>query len=324
MALSTNLKRPKQFHLHLLLWQDFVGVVRGLGSRLLGSSLSPFKSGADGGRDARFEGTPNDWPSKQAQEHGQYVIQCKHTSRAGACCSEEDFKKLLRKEVPKVKTLVAGEEMSHYMVFTNRTKPADADQAFRDRFAKIKGLAKAWLLGNENLHVLLREHSDIWNRYEEEIRSPVRFNRADLIELIHDFAAFVQRGTTKRSSAITHLKLEDKNRVNRISDAYFSDLQRHSMPHFDQMRTFLENPRNVDDLNLYRDTADDLRGQLRTLLTQKTVASLEEGFDYVRDQFIASDNTFKGKRRWIRVFVDYMYSTCDVGKNADTAQTPQT
>jgi hypothetical protein len=96
------------------------------------------------------------------------------------------------------------------------------------------------------------------------------------------------------------------------------------MPHFDQMRTFLENPRNVDDLNLYRDTADDLRGQLRTLLTQKTVASLEEGFDYVRDQFIASDNTFKGKRRWIRVFVDYMYSTCDVGKNADTAQTPQT
>jgi hypothetical protein len=307
-----------------MVWQDFEDLVRDLGMRVLGAALSPFKAGPDRGRDARFEGIPNEWPSKQGQEHGQYILQCKHTQRAGACCSEEDFKAQLRKEVPKVKALVASKEMSHYMVFTNRTKPSNEDDAFRARFAKISGLSKSWLLGNENLHLLLREHFDIWERYEEEIRNPIRFNRDDLIQIIHDFASFVRQGDGQpRSESLQHLKLQDKNRVNSISDGYFSELQRHSMPQFDQIRTFLENPRNENNLNLYRDTADDLRGQLRTMLAHNTVSSLEEGFDQVREKFIASDDKLKGKRRWIRVFVDYMYSNCDIGQNVDTTQAPQ-
>ena len=126
-----------------------------------------------------------------------------------------------------------------------------------------------------------------------------------------------------RSETLQHLGLEEKNRVNGISDAYFADLQRHTMPQFEHIRSFLENPRSEKDLNLYRDTADDLRGRLRSMLAQKTVASLEDGMDQIRDQFIASDDRFKGKRRWVRIFMDYMYSTCDIGQNVDTTQAPQ-
>jgi ABC-3C protein len=325
LATSINLRRPRQFPLHQMLWQDFEDLIRDVGFEILGAALSPFKEGPDGGRDARFDGVPNAWPSEQGQEKGQYVLQCKHTKRAGACCSEEDFKRLLRKEVPKVKTLIAAKELSHYMVFTNRTKPAEQDVAFRTRFGKIVGLSKSWLLGIGELSLLLRAHPEIWDRYEEEIRNPIRFNRDDLIEIIRDFAKFMTRADGQHQvQTLRHLRLEDKNRVNGISKAYFDDMQRHTMPQFEHIRSFLENPRNEKDLNLYQDTADDLRGRLRAMLDKKEVSSLEQGMDQIRDQFITSDPRFKGKRRWVRTFIDYMYSTCEIGQNADPAQAPKT
>jgi hypothetical protein len=302
----------------MLYWQDFEELVRSLGMRLFGPSLSGFKAGPDGGRDARFEGIPQRWPSEQGQEHGQYILQSKHTSKVGAGCSDEDFKKTLRSEAKKVRILIASKELSHYLVFTNRTKSAAEDEAFRKDFAKVKGLSKAWLVGGEHLHSLMTEHPDIWDRYEDELKNPIRFNRDDLVQIIHDFAEFVKQGDGQpRSESLKHLKLEEKNKLNGISGMYFSDLQRHSMPQFEQIRSFLENPRNEEALNLYRDTADDLRSQLRTMLSQNTVSKLEEGFDQVRERFIASDKDLRTKRRWVRVFLDYMYSNCDIGQNVD-------
>jgi hypothetical protein len=308
-----------------MLWPDFEELVRDIGFKILGAALSPFKDGPDGGRDARFDGTPNAWPSESQQEKGQYVVQCKHTKRADACCSHEDFKKLMRQEVPKVKALVAAKELTHYMVFTNRTKPADEDVAFRGRFNKINGVANSWLLGRENVALFLRAYPEIWDQYEEEVRNPVRFNRDDLIEIIRDFAKFMNTTSVQVPfQTLRHLKLEDKNRVNGISSEYFADMQRHTMPQFEHIRAFLENPRNERDLNLYRDTTDDLRGRLRTMLNNKEVVSLEHGMDQIRDQFIASDPRFKGKRRWVRTFIDYMYSTCDIGRDVDTPQALKT
>jgi hypothetical protein len=101
-------------------------------------------------------------------------------------------------------------------------------------------------------------------------------------------------------------------------------MQRHTMPQFEHIRSFLENPRNEKDLNLYRDTTDDLRGRLRAMLGSKEAVSLEQGMDKIRDQFIASDPRFKGKRRWVRTFIDYMYSTCDIGQDVDTTQASKT
>jgi len=308
-----------------MLWPDFEELIRDIGFKLLGAALSPFKDGPDGGRDARFDGTPNAWPSETEREKGQYVVQCKHTKKADGCCSHEDFKKLMRKEAPKVKALAAAKELTHYMVFTNRTKPADEDVAFRGKFNKIDGVINAWLLGRESVAMYLRAYPEIWDQYEEEIRNPVRFNRDDLIEIIHDFARFMKKGNGQpRVQTLRHLGLEEKNRINGISEAYFADMRRHTMPQFDHIQTFLENPRNEKDLNLYQDTADDLRTRLRAMLADRTVNSLEVGMDQIRDQFMVADPRFKGKRRWVRTFIDYMYSTCEIGQNADPTQASKT
>lgn len=325
MALSRSPKRPRQFLLHLLYWQEFEDLVRALGLRLFGSGLTAFKPGKDGGRDARFEGIPDAWPSKANGKQGKYVLQSKHTGGAQACCSDSDFKTHMKGEAKKVKKLIADRELSHYVVFTNRTKSAAEDEAFRKSFGKIKGMQEAWLVGTEHLHGLLGEHGDIWDRYEEDVRTPVRFNRDDLVKIIHDFSEFVKQDNGHpRTDTLRHLKLEEKNKLNGISDHYFADLQRHSMPQFEQIRTFLSNPRNEEHLDLYRDTADDLRGRLRTMLSQGTVERLEDGFERVRQDFIATDDKLQRKKRWVRVFLDYMYSTCDIGQNVDPAQAPKT
>jgi len=308
----------------MLYWQQFEELVCSLGLRLFGASLTRFKPGRDGGRDARFEGTPTRWPSESNQEHGKYVLQCKHSSKVGSSCSDNDFKTEMKGETRKVRKLIIEKELSHYLVFTNRAKSAAEDQDFRTEFGRIKGLSKAWLIGGEHLHSLLNEHLDIWERYEEEVRNPVRFNREDLIKVIHSFAVFIKRDNGQpRADSLRHLKLEDKNEVNGLSAHYFSDLKRHSMPQFEQIRSFLENPRHERYLDLYRDTADDLRGRLRTMLFRSDVPSLEEGFERIRREFIATDNELSRKRRFVRIFLDYMYSNCDIGQNVDTTQAPQ-
>ena len=309
----------------MLYWQEFEDLVRALGVRLFGAGLTSFKAGKDGGRDARFDGTPEAWPSKTNQIPGQYVLQSKHTGNAVACCSDSDFKSHMKGEVKKVRILVSAKEMSHYLVFTNRTKSAAEDQDFRTTFAKIKGVQESWLLGTEHISSLLTDHSDIWDRYEEEVRTPVRFNRDDLVKIIHDFSDFMKQvNGLPHTASLRHLKLEEKNKLNGITAPYFSDLQRHSMPQCDQIRTFLSNPRNEEHLDLYRDTADDLRGRLRTMLNEGIVEKLEDGFERVRQDFIATDDRLQRKKRWVRVFLDYMYSNCDIGQNVDSSQASET
>jgi hypothetical protein len=231
----------------------------------------------------------------------------------------------MKGELTKVRKLISDRELSHYVVFTNRTKSADDDESFRKSFGKIKGMREAWLVGIEHLHLLLLEHADIWDRYEEDVRTPVRFNRDDLVKIIHDFSEFVrQGGETRPKTTLRHLKLEEKNKINGISEHYFADLQRHSMPQFDQIRAFLSNPRNEEHLELYQDTADDLRGRLRTMINEGTVERLEDAFERVRLDFIATDERLQRKKRWVRVFLDYMYSTCDIGHNVDPSQASET
>lgn len=54
----------------MLFWQEFEELVRALGVRLFGAGLTSFKAGKDGGRDARFEGIPDAWPSAANKVHG--------------------------------------------------------------------------------------------------------------------------------------------------------------------------------------------------------------------------------------------------------------
>ena len=120
MALTRSPKRPRQFLLHMLFWQEFEDLVRALGFAPIRGGLDPRSNRAETVAGMRaLKASPTSWPSEKDQEDGKYVLQSKHTGNAGGCCSDSDFKTHMTKEVKKVKTLITDKELSHYLVFTN-------------------------------------------------------------------------------------------------------------------------------------------------------------------------------------------------------------
>lgn len=63
-----------------LIEDQFETLVVLLCQRLLGMSVQGFAKGADGGRDARFNGTAELLPSKTAPWVGTIIVQAKHTN----------------------------------------------------------------------------------------------------------------------------------------------------------------------------------------------------------------------------------------------------
>lgn len=60
-------------------------------SRLLGIAVQGFATGRDGGRDAKFVGTAEIFPSKPFPWAGTTIIQAKHTNGYNKHFSEADF-----------------------------------------------------------------------------------------------------------------------------------------------------------------------------------------------------------------------------------------
>ena len=92
-----------RYALHDLSDAEFENLVTSICREILGIAITSFASGPDGGRDAYFEGTAENFPSKTEPAKGKFVIQAKHVQSSVASCSDSAFKKtLLDKELPRV------------------------------------------------------------------------------------------------------------------------------------------------------------------------------------------------------------------------------
>lgn len=64
--------------------KQFENLIIHLCYKLLGFGTKTFSDGADGGRDARFDGTANEIPSRNTPWSGLTIIQAKHTVPLGS------------------------------------------------------------------------------------------------------------------------------------------------------------------------------------------------------------------------------------------------
>src|SRR3972149_11327699 len=94
-----------KYPLHELNDKEFEKLVALICERILGTGTITFSDGKDGGRDAKFIGKANSFPSETKPWEGRFVIQAKHTTKPIASCSDSDFNTILKKEVKKVKVL---------------------------------------------------------------------------------------------------------------------------------------------------------------------------------------------------------------------------
>jgi hypothetical protein len=295
---------------------QFEELVNRICVRALGTGVISFAPGKDGGRDGKFEGTANEYPSKAAPASGKFIIQAKWTSSPIASCADPEFQRIAAKEKPRVEELVSNGELDHYLMFTNRRKPAGTTLA---ALATLKGagMKSAEIFGTEEMVRQLDLDPGIWRSMGlSDCETPFTINPSDLAEVVVAFREALDGLPDQFNSAenFTHINLATKNAVNGLTEEYSRYMVESSFPQFSAIQRFLSDPRNTEMQELYHDSADELKQKIVT--NRDSFESFDAILTYVSDYVIERAPTLRTRKRYVRLFLHYMYHDCDIGQHA--------
>jgi hypothetical protein len=297
--------------------REFEHLVTQVCMQVLGTGTVCFGPGRDGGRDGKFCGTAQEFPSAAQPHKGKFIIQCKHTKRPGASCKDTEFARIIKDELPNIRSLVKSGELEYYLLFTNRTLPAGKEAQIIKAISRIKGIKEAHLIAAERMSHYLVIKPTIWtslgfDRYE----TPFRLNPTDLCDVIHAFSNAAKNGDNSFHSAtnFTYVDKEQKNSVNGLTKGYYEFVQQDSLPHFAKIKAFLEDPRNEELRALYHDTADDLKAKI--IKNRDRFATFDDVLLFLYDAIVEGNPNVRGRKRLVRIFLHYMYFDCDIGAHA--------
>lgn len=312
--------KPRDHFLYHLTYSEFEDLVTTICKKWLGEGVGKFAKGKDGGRDARFNGKANCYPSSEGPWSGKIVIQAKHTSTPNASCSDSDFQANFKDpekgECPKITRLMREGLLTHYMVFTNR-KLAGKIEEKTVKAIKSLGMNDAVVVGLEDIDQFLSEHPDIArNLPSREYARPFEFDASDMVEVITGMrAAMPNTDSTFESALDLELvnKKKVKNKVNNMSPSYYQTVVVDGfMALFPSMKNFLENERNSKYRDIYHDIADELRQKM--ILFRDQFDYFEEILIYIYDETKIAKPELAGRRRYVTFLLCYMYFDCDIGE----------
>lgn len=306
----------RDYRLYELNDEEFERLVVKICAYWLGAGVTPFAAGKDGGRDGKFAGKANEFPSTASPLEGHCVLQAKHVSAPNKSCSDRDFERLLKKEHAKIKALIKDGICDHYIVFTNRKLTGGADQKLVKEL-KALGLKSAHIVAVEMIDLAVEKYADIrdWMPNQGDVM-PFRFAPDDLVEVIGAVGDFAKNGTQDEFHSATDfdsIKIKtEKNTLNGLSKEYYEQLiVNGSMPHFQQVELFLKNPRNRDLADIYHDAADELKAKI--LVARAQFETFDAVFAFLYEAIQKQREKLKGKRRMVSIMLHYMYFNCDIG-----------
>lgn len=308
-----------KYRLDLKSEDDFEKIVVRICQDVLGISVTGFAKGKDGGKDGRFEGKSQKYPSAVESWDGKFVIQAKHTTNSEASCSDNDFygnrTSVINLEIEKIKKLKIQNEVDNYLCFTNRKLTGNKEFEIRNA---IKNESR---IGNIGIHGIEFIED---NLTKEIIRQfglnrniiPFEFYEKDIQEVIILFGqeaeklkekAPLNRGDFYRPS------IGVKNRLNDLSENYFKNvIQDNSLKYFKQIEDFLKDPINNKFAKSYEATAFELKQKIE--VNRDDLEKFEKAFEYIY-LFIFDENSNEiiEHRNLIYVFLHFMYYNCDIG-----------
>lgn len=295
--------------------KKFETLVAMICEEILGTGIIVFSEGKDGGRDGKFTGIANKFPSDKAPWNGKFIIQAKHTSKPDASCSDSIFKTILKNELPRIRRLIEDGKIDYYLMFTNRKLSGLQDSKIED-FLDNKVGVKNIVLGDEKIQLWLYEHSKIVKTLGlNNLLMPLQFYENDLQEIV---IAFSETNISKEeimtiNSDLTRMPIEEKNRLNNLSKTYFDNVFKASFSNFEKIRGFFEDPKNVEYKSMYDNTISDLQEEI--IIKRNEYHFFEDILNHLYKLTLDSNN---GKlvmnRKLVRVFLHYMYFYCDIGK----------
>ncbi len=312
-----------KYPLHNLVDKEFETLVALICEEILGTGTIVFSDGKDGGRDAKFTGTANRFPSETNPWNGKFIIQAKHTTTPEASCSDSSFNTILKDELPRLRKLREDGKVDYYLLFTNRKLSGVQDPKIEDFMDKEVGVMNT-ILGEERIQLWLQKYPKIARTLGlNKLLLPLQFYENDLREIV---IAFSEAKISKEKlgtiqSDLARSPIEEKNRLNNLSKTYFDNVLKESYSDFEKIKNFLEDPKNGEYKSKYDNTISDLQEEI--IIKRNEYHSFEEILNHLYKLILdpTSDRLLMN-RRLIRVFLRYMYVNCDIGKkvseNAET------
>lgn len=305
-----------KYPLEYLTDTEFEDLVALICERILGMGTIVFSVGTDGGKDAKFVGKANKFPSEAKSWNGKIIIQAKHTQRSNASCSDSDFKNILKNEViPSVNNLFSNNEVDFYLLFTNRKLSGVQDSKIEDVLDE-KIPVENRLIALERILLWLKEYPDIAKFLNlNKLLLPIDFKEDDLKEIILEFSKLdiKKSDINKLQKDIIFIDKQNKNELNMLSKDYFDNVIKKNINYFDQIENFLKDPINDDSLNKYQNTIDDINEEIT--IHRDEYEKFEEILNHLYKFVLEKSPELEEKRWLIRLFLHYMYCNCDIGKN---------
>lgn len=291
---------------------EFEKLVALICSEILGTGTVVFTDGKDGGRDAKFYGKANNYPSKSEPWNGKIVIQAKHTDKINASCSDSPFQTILKKSViPAIKKLKTAKKVEFYLLFTNRKLSGIQDAKIEDIFDEKTEIENR-LIGLETIELWLEQYPNIARTLNlNKLLLPLSFNENDLKEIINSFSKVdKKKGDLPK---IPKRDIEKKNELNNLSKDYFNNVIKRNLLYLEQIREFLTNPINAEYLSKYENTIDDINEEI--VVHRDEFDKFDLIFNYLYKFIVENNPELKSNRSLVRLFLHYMYYNCDIGIN---------
>lgn len=306
--------------------QQFEDLVVECMRKLFGIGVQSFAPGKDGGRDARFNGTADRFPSEAAPWTGQTVGQAKHTLATNAHYGEAKFSNdtpssTVVVEAKRVKKLVEAGEVDGYIFFTNRRLGGTTEQKVRKLFAKHSGLSedRIHLCGVEMLDDLIYRYPDIPELAGlKPLDGPLLIGSKDIAEVIIAIAEILSTTPAATDSPVVdRISYDDKNVANNMSPEFAKHLEKQYLSYSAQIGAFLADPGNTEFLNHYNAAVDDF--QIKVIEKRADFESFDALFNHLTELLIQRDTMLSKERKLTRAMLFFMYWNCDLGVTPDAA-----
>jgi hypothetical protein len=303
---------------------QFEQLVVYLCQELLGISTQGFSKGPDGGKDAKFVGTCDLYPSKSAPWVGTTIIQAKHTNGTNKHFSQSDFyspnskSSILFEEIVKIRKLRTAKRLDNYMLFSNRRLASNAEDDIRAYLSKECNIPEAsiCLCGIEQLETWLKTFPKVAERAGlDPVDCPLIVSPDDLSDVVHALANDKSLSIfSEDDPPTTRIPYKDKNEINNMSVDYAQTLRKRYLKDTAQIKTFLSAPENIEILRMYENVVDEF--QLKIIAKRKNYQDFDSVMNYLLDLLFSRDPVLRKHKKLTRIMLFYMYWNCDIGSES--------
>ncbi|MBU9848050.1 ABC-three component system protein [Rahnella ecdela] len=303
---------PTQFeHLVILLCYEIFGI-----------GAETFSDGPDGGRDSRFEGLAQIYPSTNRPWDGLTVIQAKHTISYNSKFNDPDFfnptaeTATITVEVNNIKKLIANDGINNYIIFSNRKLPSNANEKIKNYISEQTGLAKEniGLMGTEGMALYFKKFPHIAKAIDlNPYDVPLSIQPDDLAEIIISIKdALPDIKNKKIEPNLERTDFISKNKINNLTHSYSQAILK-KIGDFYEIEDFLSMPENEEYQQKYAETAEELHAKI--CIYKHDNHLFDQVIENTINIIINRDNDCRRNKMLTRTMIYYMYYKCDIGEN---------